>query len=398
MAFFVNPGFWIVALAVYLLIHVELPVRPTLKFGALNMGALFVIFGYDPAAFKITVFAFIYTFVIWLLLRRRDLFKNTMGTAVLAVFLVSCVFVLHKLNLENRGIISFIAAAAPWSRAETVMKIFAGLGFSYVFLRTVDLAKSVGWEDRELLDPVSLFGYLMPFHALASGPVNNYREHIQMNARSIPAPSFSRLLLCANEITTGLFYKFVVAESLRIFGFGLDKPILSSSLADTILLVFYIYFDFAGYSLVAIGIGKLTHVPTPNNFNQPIMAKSVTDFWNRWHMSLGGFVRNDIFIPLQLFLGRRFGAKRAAMAGSISLAASFSFVGLWHRFDPRFLLWGVGMGAVMIAEKTIRDKAMRKGWTKNPLVIKIMWVASPVYVFVVIMVSAHLVINGILAR
>ncbi len=199
---------------------------------------------------------------------------------------------------------------------------------------------------------------------LLAGPVNIYKEHIQANNRSLSSKPPTKILLIINEITTGLFYKFVIAEGIRIYFYGLSGNILVSTWFDSIILIIYVFFDFAGYSKIARGIGLLYGIPTPVNFNAPFIAVSITEFFTRWHMSMGQFVLHNLFTPIQLVLVRKFGVRWAAPASIISMVISFGFVGLWHRLNWTWLLWGVVMGILMAVEKFTQTFLISQKW--NP--------------------------------
>lgn len=124
--------------------------------------------------------------------------------------------------------------------------VLSGIGFSYVFLRTWDLVATLRHGKVELLDPVSLAGYLAPFHMLSAGPINAYGEHVAMNRRADAPSDFAGVLGGVNDLATGLFYKFVLAEAIRIFAFGVNTPMHARSWLDTALVLIYVFFDFAG--------------------------------------------------------------------------------------------------------------------------------------------------------
>ena len=102
----------------------------------------------------------------------------------------------------------------------------------------------------------------------------------------------------------------------------------------------WLYLDFSAYSDIAVGIGRLIGVPTPENFNQPYLARNAIDFWERWHITLSLFIRRNIFIPLQLFLNRRDGGAKPLLSASIAFSIAFVICGLWHGLTINFMLWG----------------------------------------------------------
>jgi membrane protein involved in D-alanine export len=250
-----------------------------------------------------------------------------------------------------------------------------------------------------LLDPVSLVGYLAPFHMLSAGPINAYADHVAMNGQADVPSHFDGVLAGVNDLATGLFYKFVLAEAVRIFAFGVNAPMRAASWLDTALVLIYVFFDFAGYSRVAVAIGRLSAIPTPVNFAAPFASSTMTEFWTRWHMSLGAFVRRNLYLPVQLHLVRRAGLRWAHVVTVLSLVLSFAFVGLWHRLSLRFLLWGAGMGLLLSLEKLIRDHALaRYGWARTRTVTRGLAILGPAYVFVVLTTSLRLVVSELLGR
>ena len=379
MNLLLRADFWWVAGLACLLVRLPWPGRPMLRFGLVNAGALALLLGWRLAAG-----AGLLVLVAWALLtllQRRSASGPAaprLGLPLVYLALAAGLFVLHKLDLERRA---GGAALLP-------VDLLARLAYSYVFLRLVDAGRCVA-DGLRLLDPLSLLGYLCPFHMLVAGPVGVYRDHLAADEAS-PAPlGFALALAGVDTVTTGLLYKLVLAEGLRIFAFGLDGPLRTAGLADSALLFVYLFFDFAGYSLVALGLGRLMGVPTPVNFDRPLLAGSLTDFWRRWHASLGQWVRTHIFLPLQTRLVRSWGPSRARAAALLTLILSFTFVGLWHGLSVPMLLWGVGLGASLAAEKLVRDWLLRHRWAHGPGAQRLARVLGPAYVFAAMVLILH---------
>lgn len=371
MGLLLDPVFWLCALGGVALMRLPWPGGCMRRFGLLNLLALGLCLGWRLAAGAVAL-----ALLAWALLRLLSRRGQRLLPAVLAA--ATLVFVLHKLDLERR------AAGA----ALLPVDLLARLSYSYVFLRLWDAARSVARGAR-LLDPLALLGYLAPFHMLLAGPVNVYDEHLAADAGPVAEPAVAELVAGLDTVTTGLFYKLVLAEGLRLFAFGLDGGLAPASLADSALVFVYLFFDFAGYSLVALGLGRLLGVPTPVNFERPFAAASLTEFWQRWHASLGRFVRVHIFLPLQLRLVRAWGPRRAPQAAVLVLLVSFGFVGLWHGLHPALLLWGLGIGALLGIEKLVRDRALRAGWLQRPALARLAALAGPLWVFAAMTLSLH---------
>ena len=383
--------------AAYVLMQVELPAPRSLRFAIVNGAGLGLVFGWTAFATLLAL-----ALGLWLLLRPAGV-PAAAGTPAAgedrgraatagwgAIALLVAAFVAYKLGY---------GPAAETERPAAVQaayRLLRAVSFSYVFLRAVDLVRAVAWGGHKLLDPLSLTGFLGPFHMLLSGPVTPYAEHVDADREPTPAPTFDHLVRCAQTIVSGLFMKVVIAQSLKILRYGAVDPIVAGSWWDTAYLMLYLFFDFGGYSLMALGIGRLLAVPTARNFDRPFLAPSVTDFWARWHMSLGMFLRNNLFLPIQLFLARRLRRRSlATLVALVPLAVSFTCVGLWHRVSVRFALWGVGMALVMTAEKLVRDAAFARGWGDSAAMRGAWRVAGPIYTMTVIVTGIHFVAREI---
>jgi D-alanyl-lipoteichoic acid acyltransferase DltB (MBOAT superfamily) len=230
---------------------------------------------------------------------------------------------------------------------------------------------------------------------LIAGPIAQYKKFVNSVRESPPPPSLTRLIESISIISTGLFYKYFVAEGLRIYAYGVSGVVQYEGWVDSAFLLVYLFFDFAGYSLVALGVGKACFIHTPINFKKPFFSRSITEFWERWHISLGEFVRRNIYLPLQAGLVRKYGIARSQSVAFVTMIISFGLVGLWHKISVSFVLWGVFLGVVMGLEKIVRDKFVRKYGTKNKRVNLTVKVIGPVYVFSVISTSLGLVINEV---
>ena len=392
MTLLINPLFWVVTIVIYLLLQTRLPGSLTFRFGLFNIIALYILLGW-----KAILGALVFVILVWIALNLIAQLKTkstSAGSSLVSLGLFGTLlfsFLLHKLNLENAEFSFQIKQVVPWFPVETLLPLFATLSFSYIFVRCIDLIHSCVWKNKTLLDPISLMGYLAPFHMLVAGPVNIYEEHIKANERSVNSTSPTKSILIINEITTGLFYKFVLAEGIRIYFYGLEGSISIASWLDSIILIFYVFFDFAGYSKIARGIGLLYGIPTPVNFNAPFLATSVTDFWTRWHMSMGQFVLRNLFTPIQLQLVRKVGVKWAPAASIITMIISFGFVGLWHRLSWTFLLWGVGMGILMAGEKFVKTLLIKQEWNQVNNFSGTIDTLGRVYVFFVFSLSTYFI-------
>ena len=386
MGLHLEPIYWAIVTGAAFWLRLA-PLRRTTAFGAANLVALGVLCGPAVAVAGLTLAT-----VLWAVLTLATGYRSWLHHGV-AYLLPVVAFLGYKAAGEWEFVRTALPTVGPVPDA---LWLLATLSFSYTFLRCLEAVRAVLARGSPLLDPVGLAGYLFPFHMLLAGPIAGYDDHLKLNAGDPVPLRAGRLIAAANDIATGLVYKHVCAEYLRAFLFGLDAPLSSRGLVDTAALFVYLFFDFAGYSRIALGVGTLMGVPTPANFRAPFAARNVTDFFARWHMSLGAFVIRNVYIPLQLRLVRRFGVRRAVWLASMSLTASWLFVGLWHRLSWRFAAYGAAFALIVWTEKLVLDRRwLRPARPGGPLACFRRGLGTA-YVFAVVTVMLHLVMGEIL--
>jgi D-alanyl-lipoteichoic acid acyltransferase DltB (MBOAT superfamily) len=183
---------------------------------------------------------------------------------------------------------------------------------------------------------------------LAAGPIQAYDDFVAQPG--VPPPPTTREAIGAlDRIAAGLFKKYILAnliESLLLTGFRARGAYL---LAEAPLKFLWLYLDFSAYSDVAVGVGRLIGVATPENFDRPYLARNVVEFWDRWHISLSQFIRRNLFIPIQMTLMRRTEGRHPLAIASFAFAVSFLLCGLWHGVTIPWVVWGGFQAAGLIA-------------------------------------------------
>jgi D-alanyl-lipoteichoic acid acyltransferase DltB (MBOAT superfamily) len=180
-------------------------------------------------------------------------------------------------------------------------------------------------------------------------------------------------MLAGYRIAAGLLKKFVIADTLAQ-GMALDALNASqaTSTAGLWLLLygyaFRLYFDFAGYTDIAIGVGMLFGVRLPENFNRPYQKTSITAFWQSWHITLSNWARFYIFTPLSRAMLRRKPRPAPALILLISHTATMAVIGLWHGVSWHFLVWGLWHAAALFVHKqwSDRTRAWYRGLSATP--------------------------------
>lgn len=225
---------------------------------------------------------------------------------------------------------------------------------------------------RSLVD----FGmYMANFPQLIAGPIVRYSEIVDVvRGRKVKLDQiYSGLFI----FVIGLSKKIVLADSVGNVAdsiFALPQGELTTGFAwlGAFAYSLQIYFDFSGYSDMAIGLGRMMGFEFPQNFNQPYRSKNITEFWRRWHMTLSRWFRDYLYIPL--------GGNRAGQARTfVNLFIVFFLCGLWHGASYTFIIWGIYHGVLLIIERELlsRHGFATSGWGGQALtflLVMIGWV------------------------
>ncbi len=223
--------------------------------------------------------------------------------------------------------------------------------------------------------PVAFGMYKSLFPQLIAGPIVRYRDV----ASDIPDRQVSVDDLAAGltRFVVGLGKKVLIANTVaapadHVFGLAGDELTTGLAWYGVACYSLQIYFDFSGYSDMAIGLGRMLGFHFPENFALPYGAQSIREFWRRWHISLSTFFRDYVYIPLG---GNRFGAARSAL----NLSLVFVLCGFWHGASWTFVVWGAFHGACLSAERLGLDRVIARlpppaRWAYAMVLVMIGWV------------------------
>lgn len=205
-------------------------------------------------------------------------------------------------------------------------------------------------------NPFDLALYIALFPQLIAGPIVRYNEiATQLSSRQ---SRFSDIQEGSRRFLVGFVKKVLIANTMGQMAdhvFGLPVENVNASLAWLGVLAYslQIYFDFSGYSDMAIGLGRIFGFRFGENFNYPYVARSVTDFWRRWHISLSRWFRDYLYIPLG-------GNRRGPFRTSVNLLVVFLLCGLWHGAAWTFIAWGLLHGAFLVIERIGFGKVLNR--------------------------------------
>lgn len=230
------------------------------------------------------------------------------------------------------------------------MNIIIPLGVSFFTFSAISYLADILKNEYKSSDFLHVALYLSFFPKLTSGPLQKasaFFEQIDNQDRNKNI-SYQNLSEGLQIYFFGLFKKLVLADRLSVFiNEVYATPVAFSGLSILLAIISYslqIYFDFSGYSDMAIGTGKMLGFDLPKNFNMPYLAQNVTEFWRRWHISLSTWIRNYIYIPLG-------GNRKGKIRQNINLLIAMTLCGLWHGATLNFILWGFLHGVALLVHK-----------------------------------------------
>ena len=234
----------------------------------------------------------------------------------------------------------------------TLRRLLLPLGISFFTFQQLSFLISV-WRGEEKVERFRDYCIFVTFFPqLVAGPIVLYSEMIPQfkdsSRRYFNTENFCQGLYL---FAIGAFKKAVIADTVSLFvdnGFAMSGLGLAAGWVTSLSYTFQIYFDFSGYSDMAIGLGKMFNINIPQNFDLPYRSKSISEFWRRWHMTLGRALSTYVYFPLG---GSRNGLARTCF----NLMLTFLVSGIWHGAAWTFILWGVLHGAFAVLERIFKN-------------------------------------------
>jgi alginate O-acetyltransferase complex protein AlgI len=266
------------------------------------------------------------------------------------------------------------------------------LGFSYFLFRAINYLWIHSLTGQQPAGPLKLAYYLLFPATLESGPIHKYSEF----SREVDARrrlTWEVALACIERLNRGYFYQICLGALClwarnELLAIGELRGQGSSNAPGSAIFLaweslgiiatqhLYIFFDFCGYSHIAIAIGLLLGIRVPENFRQPFTTTTMAEFWRNWHITLGDWFRDHVFIPL--------GGMRATPVAASLIAAMIMFIsGLWHGLTLPFVLWGLWHAAMIFIDGMVglkpvppADRSGMRYWGRVVLTNARVWVAS----------------------
>lgn len=323
----------------------------------------------EPIYILLMLFSIAFNWKMGILIEEKTKYKksifvlNLIGNiGLLAVFKYLDMFILSINAICGSEKISTVELPLPIG-----ISFYTFQAMSYI----IDLYRGKYKAQRNL---ISLALYISFFPQLIAGPIVRYEDiNEQIENREV---NLDHTASGIRRFIYGLGKKVIISNILaesasQIADMYIAELTGTMAWVGAILYTLQIYYDFSGYSDMAIGLGKMFGFQFLENFNYPYLSKSVTEFWRRWHISLGTWFREYLYIPLG-------GNRKGKVRTYLNLMIVFTITGLWHGASWNFVLWGIYYGVIIIIERIGLQKILMKNsiiaWIYSILIVNFGWV------------------------
>ena len=317
----------------------------------------------DPiAVLLVLVSAYLVVVAIDWLTRRRDR-RHVLTACILFIVAIFAILNTESLATEISRIWRTWMGQDP---AIASLVDLTWLGFSYVAFRLIHTLRDRQTGILPVLSLREYVTYVIFAPSFVAGPIDRAERSV-VDYRALPSLfglDAARFMTGGTRIAIGLFKKFVIADSLA-YGMSLTAANAAQSTSPLglwALLYGYalrLYFDFGGYTDIAIGLGILFGIRLPENFNRPYLKTNITAFWQSWHMTLSNWARFYVFTPLSRWMLMRKHRPSSTVIVLIAQLATMVTIGLWHGVTWNFLAWGVWHGAGLFTHKQWSDRTRK---------------------------------------
>lgn len=336
---FSSPVFLFIFLTAVYILYRLIPTVTAKNVLLLIFSIAFYTYG-EPKAVILMLISIVMNYFFGLAMQSRNKSRKTvLAVSVAANLLMLGIFKYAGFGAEMLNKLPFVSVAVPKIALPIGISFYTFQAMSYV----IDAYKEPKYIQR---NPYKLALYITFFPQLVAGPIVKYYDFAdQIDRRSITP---EKTAVGIKRFITGLSKKLLIANTMALaadYVYSLDTAELSMPLAwlGAVSYLFQIYFDFSGYSDMAIGLGAMFGFTFKENFNYPYISQSMQEFWRRWHISVSTWFKEYLYIPLG---GNRKGKVRTA----INKLIVFFCTGLWHGASLNFIVWGLLNGLFMMLE------------------------------------------------
>ncbi len=278
--------------------------------------------------------------------------------SIATILLIAILIVLKSPGLSLQTSIFFRELANRPTDTASALDL-RWLGFSYIAFRLIHILRDKQSGRLPELSLPDFATYVVFFPTLAAGPIDRVERFVKDLQKDFVLKQ-NDLLLAGQRITIGLFKKFVIADLLALIALSDTLAVQARTTGwmwiHLYAYTFQIYFDFSGYTDIAIGIGQLVGIKLPENFLSPYSKPNITQFWNSWHITLTQWIRSYFFNPFNRWI-RRYKSIPAWAMILIGQLTTMVLIGLWHGITWNFILWGTWHGLGLFIQNRWSDFA-----------------------------------------
>ncbi|MBL8097682.1 MAG: MBOAT family protein [Anaerolineales bacterium] len=335
-----------------------------------------------PPQIEITLIIFLIFGLIFFLLMKYNASFLTFG-----LILLLSIFLILKIPAWTIELSSLLRALNNQSLTNVSALDIRWLGFSYVAFRLIHTIRDKQAGRLPSVDLGEYITYVIFFPAFTAGPIDRIERFIKDLRQPFEGLNQEKFFEAGQRLLIGLFKKFVIADTLALIALNDTNATQIQSTGWMWILVyayaFQIYFDFSGYTDIALGIAKFIGINLPENFSSPYLKPNLTQFWNNWHMTLTQWFRSYFFNPVTRWL--RSWQKPMSMPMMILLTqvATMVLIGFWHGVTWNFTIWGLWHGLGLFIHNRWNDltKAKAAEWANTPFKQNVLNISGIIFTF-----------------
>jgi D-alanyl-lipoteichoic acid acyltransferase DltB (MBOAT superfamily) len=326
--------------------------------------------------------ALLLTLVVWLATQHSS---NT-KLHYTHIALIVVMFVALKTEPLAQSLSAGLRQLQGQNPANAVAGDMSWLGFSYIAFRLIHVLRDKVSGRLPKVNVIEFVGYVLFAPALIAGPIDRVERFIK-DWRMVGLQSritwLELVSVGCERLLIGAFKKFALADTLALIALNDHNALQTNTIAGTWLLAyayaFRLFFDFSGYTDMAIGAGRLIGIQLPENFGNPYLKPNLTVFWNHWHITLSQWFRAYWFTPFSRWL-RQFSLPTPLMI-FLSQASTMLLIALWHGVSPNFVAWGVWHALGLFLHNRWVDLCKRRNWVLTGRTQQMATVAGVVLTF-----------------
>ena len=257
---------------------------------------------------------------------------------------------------------------------------FGFIGISYITFKIVEIIIEIRDGLIKEINVADYMSYLLFFPTFISGPIDRYRRFKEDVDNKISKDDYLEFFGTGiDKFLTGAFYKFIIASFFfKYMEIISEKSItIISTIGYSYFYGFYLFFDFAGYSLMAVGVAYLFKIKVADNFNKPFLSTDISDFWNRWHITLSFWFRDFIFKRLTYSWIQKDKFENNLVRAVNAFLINMFIMGIWHGLNWSYILYGIYHGVLLSANEVYQKKSKSyKKYKKNRYYKFVSWLIT----------------------